>query len=235
MSTETHLSPAAIQRIAAPLYAGAANAKVRLMATYRSHICPLHEVIHEVPAQSSVLDVGCGQGLLLNLLAKLGHIRQGHGFDVAAPAIAVARQVADLNGLSAVVDFEHRTIAQGIPNLGHEVVTVIDVLHHVPDQHKAAFVGALCDVVPEGGRLIVKDMVVRPLWRATANRMHDLIMARQWVEHLGPEQLEAWASPRGMRVVRLDHFNTWWYGHWLLVLEKQRTTTGSERGGFPAR
>ena len=225
MPTETNLSPAAIQRIASPLYKRAVNAKVRLMATYRSHICPLHEVIHEVPAQSSVLDVGCGQGLLLNLLARLGRIRQGHGFDVAAPAIAVASQVADQNGLSAVVEFEHRTIAQGIPNLGHEVVTVIDVLHHVPDQHKAAFVCDLCDVVPDGGRLIVKDMVVRPFWRATANRMHDLITARQWVEHLGPEQFEAWASPRGMRVRRLDHFNTWWYGHWLLVLEKQRSGT----------
>lgn len=229
MSTESNLSPADIQRLASPLYAGAASAKVRLMATYRSHICPLHEVISEVPARSKVLDVGCGHGLLLNLLATLGRIRQGHGFDVAGPAIEVARQMAAQHGLSAVVDFEHRSIAQGIPDLGHEVVTVVDVLHHIPDEHKAAFVNALCDVVPEGGRLIVKDMVVRPHWRAAANQMHDLIMARQWVEHVDPDQVEAWASPRGMRVMRLDHFNTWWYGHWLLVLEKRRSAQTSDR------
>jgi 2-polyprenyl-3-methyl-5-hydroxy-6-metoxy-1,4-benzoquinol methylase len=229
MSTIANLSPVEIQRLASPLYAGASSAKVRLMATYRSHICPLHEVIREVPARSRVLDVGCGQGLLLNLLARLGHIRQGHGFDVAATAIAVARQVADQQGLSSVVGFEHRTIAQGLPDIGHEVVTVIDVLHHVPDQHKAAFVGALCDVVPEGGLLIVKDMVVRPRWRAAANRLHDLIMARQWVEHLDPGQVEAWATQRGMRVTRLDHFNTWWYGHWLLVLEKRGLKSTNEQ------
>lgn len=220
MSNDTALNPASIQKLAAALYAGSGSTKVRLMQEYRSHICPLHEVIREVPPRSSVLDVGCGHGLLLNLLASLGLIRQGHGFDVAAPAVAVAREVADKRRLSSVVAFEHRSIEQGVPSLGNEVVTVVDVLHHVPDQHKAVFVDALCDVVPKGGRLIVKDMVVRPRWRAAANRIHDLIMARQWVEHVEPEQVEAWAVRRGMRVTRRDHFNTLWYGHWLLVMEK---------------
>ena len=220
MSIQNTLTPTAIQRMAAPLYAGVPSAKVRLMQEYRSHICPLHEVIHEVPPQSAVLDVGCGNGLLLNLLASLGRIRQGHGFDVAGPAVAVANQVANDHELSSVVAFEHRSIEQGIPHLGHEVVTVVDVLHHVPDQHKAAFVAALCEVVPAGGRLIVKDMVVRPRWRAAANQIHDLVMARQWVEHVDSDQVEAWAARSGMQVSRRDRFNTLWYGHWLLVLDK---------------
>ena len=63
-------------------------------------------------------------------------------------------------------------------------------------------------------------MVVRPRWRAAANQMHDLVMARQWVEHVDSDQVEAWASRSGMRVSRRDRFNTLWYGHWLLVLEK---------------
>lgn len=190
------------------------------MQEYRSHICPLHEVIREVPAESSVLDVGCGHGLLLNLLASLGRIRQGHGFDVAAPAVAVAMQVADRQRLSSFVKFEHRAVEQGIPSLGLEVVTVIDVLHHVPDEHKLAFVDALCDAVPRGGLLIIKDMVDKPRWRAFANRLHDLVMARQWVEHVGPDKVEHWAVRRGMSVARKAHFNTFWYGHWMLVMSK---------------
>lgn len=220
MYTENELTAASIQRLASPLYAGVASAKVRLMQEYRSHICPLHEVIHEVPAQSSVLDVGCGHGLLLNLLASLRLIRRGHGFDVAAPAIAIAKQVAEEHKLTSVVAFEHRLVEQGIPSLGHEVVTVIDVLHHVPDQQKKAFMDALFDVVPVGGRLIVKDMVVRPRWRAAANQIHDLVMARTWVEHIDSDQVEAWAAQRYMRVTRRARFNTLWYGHWLLVMEK---------------
>jgi 2-polyprenyl-3-methyl-5-hydroxy-6-metoxy-1,4-benzoquinol methylase len=220
MTLEAPLSPSAIQNLAAGLYASSASAKVRLTQSYRAHICPLHEVIQEVPPHARVLDVGCGHGLLLNLLARLGRIQQGHGFDVAAPAIGVANDVAKEHGLSATIAFEHRTVEQGIPGLGHEVVTVVDVLHHVPDEHKAQFFRSLCDVVPPGGRLIVKDMVVKPRWRAAANQMHDLVMARQWVAHVGPDQVEVWAAAEGMRVVRKDLFNTWWYGHWLLVMEK---------------
>lgn len=220
MSTDQALTPATIQRKAALLYAGVGSARVRLMQEYRSHICPMHEVIREVPAQSAVLDVGCGHGLLLNLLASFGRIKQGHGFDVASPAVAIARKVAEGNGLSSMVDFEHRSIEQGVPSLGHEVVTVIDVLHHVPNPQKEAFVAALCDVVPNGGRLIIKDMVVRPRWRAAANQLHDLVMARQWVEHIDPDQVEAWTARGRMRVTRLARFNTLWYGHWLLVMEK---------------
>lgn len=229
MSTETTLSPADIQRLATPLYADASSARVRLMTTYRSHICPLHEVIREVPEQARVLDVGCGHGLLLNLLAKLGRIRAGHGFDVASKAVRIASQVAEHHGFSPVVGFEHRSIEQGIPSLGHEVVTVIDVLHHVPDQHKAAFVRAVCEVVPEGGLLIIKDMVVRPSWRAAANRMHDLVMARQWVEHIDPLQVEAWAASSNMQLRRRDRFNTLWYGHWLLVMEKRGSRSDSKQ------
>lgn len=235
MTTDTTLNPTTIQHLAAPLYAGAAGAKVRLMATYRSHICPLHEVIREVPEQSAVLDVGCGHGLLLNLLARLGRIRLGHGFDVAAPAVSVARSVAELNGFSSVLGFEHRCIEQGIPSLGYEVVTVIDVLHHVPDQHKASFVDSLCRVVPVGGRLIIKDMVVKPFWRATANRVHDLVMARQWVEHIDPDRMEALAARSGMRVIRRDRFDTWWYGHWLLVMEKRNLPPATELPAPPTR
>lgn len=231
MSTSAHhMSPADIRQLASPLYAGADSAKVRLMATYRAYICPLHEVILEVPPQSSVLDVGCGHGLLLNLLARLGRIRKGHGFDVAGAAIKVARQVADRHALSGVVGFEHRSIAQGIPDAGHDVVTVIDVLHHVPDAHKADFVRALCQVVPPGGRLVIKDMVVRPRWRAAANRLHDLVMARQWVDHVESDTVETWAKEVGMNVLRRDRFNTWWYGHWLLVLGKPVTRAAMEQG-----
>lgn len=221
MPDDIAIGPAAIKRMATMLYADVGSVKTRLMQQYRSYICPLHEVIHDIPPQSSVLDVGCGHGLLLNLLVHLGRIRRGYGFDMARPAIEIASRVASNHSFSSTVAFEARSVEKGIPHLGYEVVTVIDVLHHIPDSHKQSFVEALCSALPEGGRLIIKDMVVKPRWRATANLLHDLVMARQWVEQMGPEKVEAWATERGLSVARRATFNTLWYGHWLLVLEKQ--------------
>ncbi len=220
MSDDTTLGPAAIKQMATTLYADAGTLKARLMQRYRSSICPLQEVIREVPQQASVMDVGCGHGLLLNLLAHLRRIRRGHGFDMAQPAIEIANTVAKTHSFAPDIAFEARSVEQGIPHLGYEVVTVIDVLHHIPDAHKQSFILDLCDAVPDGGRLIIKDMVVKPRWRAMANQLHDLVMAKQWVEQIGPQSIELWTTQRGMRVVRRGTFNTLWYGHWLLVLQK---------------
>lgn len=233
MNTTTALGPRTIKNVAAELYANVGSGKVRFMQRYRSYICPLHEVINEVPKESRVLDVGCGNGLLLNLLAHMGRIKQGHGFDLSTPAINVARQVA-LKHPSYVIDFESRSVNQGIPQLGFEVITVIDVLHHIPDAYKQPFVADLCDALPEGGKLIIKDMACKPRWRATANQMHDLVMARQWVEHADPAQVEQWGVEKGMVVRRRASFNTLWYGHWMLVMQKTASSAPQKAIGISA-
>ncbi|MCV0440845.1 MAG: class I SAM-dependent methyltransferase [Hydrogenophaga sp.] len=220
MNTDTALGPRSIMNAASKLYANVGTSMVRFMQSYRSYICPLHEVINEVPEESRVLDVGCGNGLLLNLLADLGRIRHGHGFDLSEPAIDVARQVALKHPPGRTINFESRSVNQGIPRLGFEVITVIDVLHHIPDAYKEPFVADLCDAVPRGGKLIIKDMVCKPRWRAAANQLHDLVMARQWVHHADPATVEQWMAQKGMVVRRRATFDTLWYGHWLLVMQK---------------
>ncbi len=224
MNIDTALGPNLIKNVASKLYANAGTTKIRFMQSYRSYICPLHEVISEVPEGSRVLDVGCGNGLLLNLLAHLGRIKRGHGFDMSTPAIHVAQQVARTHPPDRVIEFESRSVNDGIPHLGYEVVTVIDVLHHIPDAYKQTFVADLCDAVPEGGTLIIKDMVCKPFWRATANQLHDLVMAQQWVRHADPVRVEQWVSQKGLVVRRRANFKTLWYGHWLLVVQKNPGT-----------
>jgi 2-polyprenyl-3-methyl-5-hydroxy-6-metoxy-1,4-benzoquinol methylase len=220
MNTDTVLGPRSIKNVASELYAKVGTRMVRFTQRYRSYLCPLHEVISEVPEQSRVLDVGCGNGLLLNLLANLGRIKHGHGFDLSKPAIDIAKQVALKHPPDHTVTFESRSVNQGIPRLGFEVVTVIDVLHHIPDSYKQSFVSDLCDAVPESGRLIIKDMVCKPRWRAVANQLHDMVMARQLVEHVDADRVELWAAQKGMVIRRRANFNTLWYGHWLLVMQK---------------
>ena len=41
----------------------------RLKATYRSHVCPLQRILGEIPPGAAVLDIGCGRGTLLALVA----------------------------------------------------------------------------------------------------------------------------------------------------------------------
>jgi 2-polyprenyl-3-methyl-5-hydroxy-6-metoxy-1,4-benzoquinol methylase len=212
-------SAAALARTCRRLYGGQPW-RWRVVQSLRPYICPFDEVIELIPPRARVLDVGCGSGLLLLFLCTLGRIESGRGFDVSAAAIQAARQAAARGCEPDRLVFEQRAIEAGIPRGDWTVVSVIDVIHHVPPTAQAEFVQALCDAVPPGARLLVKDMVATPRWRALANRLHDLIMARQWVHHAQPATVERWAEAAGLRCVHRSRTNLFWYGHWTLVFER---------------
>ena len=61
-------------------------------------------------------------------------------------------------------------------------------------------------------------MAERPRWRALANRLHDLVMARQWIHYLPIERVLAVAQAQGLTVVRRQHTACGCYQHELAVL-----------------
>jgi 2-polyprenyl-3-methyl-5-hydroxy-6-metoxy-1,4-benzoquinol methylase len=209
------------------LYAGQ-RWRWRVLQSLRPYICPFGEVLDLVPQHSRVLDVGCGSGVFLLLLASLGRIASGRGFDVSRDAIRAAQQASAAVPKEAGLTFEERAIEAGIPQGDWGVVSVIDVIHHVPPAHQAAFVKALCEAVPPGARLIVKDMVATPRWRALANRVHDLLLARQWVHHVAPVAVEQWVAGSGLRCIHRSSTNMLWYGHWTLVFERAAAPSTQE-------
>lgn len=216
-------SARALAELAKGLYA-AQRWRWRVLQALRPYICPFGEVIGQVPPQSRVLDVGCGSGLFLLMLASYGRLARGVGFDVSEDAIAAARTAATRLAQPDTVEFSVRSVEAGLPQGDWTVVSVIDVIHHIPPVHQAGFIRDLCAATPPGARLVIKDMVVTPRWRALANRLHDLLMARQWVHHVAPEQVEAWISDPDFRCVHRSRADLFWYGHWTLVFERRATT-----------
>lgn len=64
---------------------------------------------------------------------------------------------------------------------------MIDVLHHInPRQQQNVVKEAVSRVAP-GGLFLCKDIDVRPRWRNLANRLHDLILARKWINNVAQE------------------------------------------------
>lgn len=89
-------------------------------------------LLNEVLPEGSILDAGCGQGVMSILLAEKG--RASTGVDLSEPNVRVAREQADLRGLSSLAVFQTGD-AEALPFADRSFDTVISshVLEHLPD------------------------------------------------------------------------------------------------------
>jgi 2-polyprenyl-3-methyl-5-hydroxy-6-metoxy-1,4-benzoquinol methylase len=194
-----------------------AGVPTRLIQSLRPYICPFDALLELVPKGARVLDVGCGSGLFLGLLARTGTITDGVGFDVDERAVAAARNIAT-HGVR--LRFERLAPSEPWPEGPFDVVSMIDVMHHVPVAEQRGTVREVARRLAPGGVFLYKDMVERPFWRALANRLHDLVMARQWIHYLPVDAVADEARRAGLELVRRGRIDLWWYGHEYLVLRR---------------
>ena len=192
----------------------------RFLALARPSICPFHILLDQVPGEAeSVLDIGCGTGLFVNSLAAKGTITSAVGIDVSSRALTAAIAASQLLTHDQKVEFRAHDVAAGLPDGQFDLVSMIDVMHHVePDSQLNALREAISRLAP-GGILLYKDMVDRPHWRAWANRCHDLLLARQWIHYLPLTEVLATAHDEGLTLVHQQRINTLWYGHELAVMK----------------
>lgn len=102
---------------------------------------------HQSINQQSVLDIGCGGGILSESLAVAG--AKVTGIDLAQEVLGVAK----LHGLDSGVKVDYRLIAaesyaEQHPG-AHDLVTCMEMLEHVPDPQ--SIIQAAADCVKPGG------------------------------------------------------------------------------------
>ena len=212
-------TPAAVATLSRQLYTNG-PVVARAMQHYRPYISPFGLLMRLVPPGSRVLDIGCGGGLFLGLLARAGRIRRGLGIDTSQRAIAVANEMTTRLPAGHGVRFEARSASAPLPAEGYDVVSLLDVMHHIPPAHQRLVLEQAIERVAPGGLFIYKDMVSKPLWRAHANRLHDLVIARQWIHYLPLAQAINWAEQKACVVLERSTVNMLWYGHEIVVFKR---------------
>lgn len=149
-------------------------------------------------AGRTVLDVGCGAGLLAEPLARLGG--QVAGVDAAPENIGAAAAHAALTGLS--IEY----LAGGVEAIAgrqFDLVTSLEVIEHVANP--AAFVRGLAEAVAPGGLLVVSTPN-----RTALSRLAMITVAEglgmiprgthDWDRFLTPDELTAHLRAAGMTV-----------------------------------
>lgn len=107
------------------------------------------------PGRRSVIDAGCGSGILALSAARLG-FGPVRGFDVDPESVRVSRANAALNGLSGRVAFRTAGLDGGLRGAPADVV-----LANIQADVLAAHAGILVRAVKPGGALVLSGILSR--------------------------------------------------------------------------
>jgi 2-polyprenyl-6-hydroxyphenyl methylase/3-demethylubiquinone-9 3-methyltransferase len=153
----------------------------------------------------SILDVGCGGGVLSEPLARLG--ARVTGLDPAPANVNVARLHAEKAGLS--VDYRNETV-EAVAERGEafDMVLAMEVVEHVADVQ--AFVTACSRTVNPGGLLVMATInrTLRAFALAIVGAEYVLGWlpkgTHQWERFVTPEELALAIEASGLRVTERD-------------------------------
>lgn len=216
------MNPSDLSRTARNLYR-TGSWPLRTLQRWRPYICPFEQLLPLLPRGSSVLDVGCGGGLFLFLLTAYDPAATGTGIDVSPSSIGFAQQTLLQNSsdLQRRLSFLHLDATRPWPVDTFDVVSLVDLLHHVPPAKQLDVLGEALSHLQPGGLLLYKDMCDAPWGLAAANRAHDLVLTQHWIHYLPIEALEQWASHAGLELIDRKDIRRFWYGHELRVFRKK--------------
>lgn len=150
-------------------------------------------------AGRTVLDVGCGAGLLCEPLARMGaHVT---GLDAAPENVAAARAHCIRSHLT--IDYRVGSV-EGLHDERFDLVTSLEVVEHVSDP--AGFVRGLADALAEGGLLVISTPNRTALSRLALIGIGETLGGiprgtHDWHRFLTPEELTRHVEAAGLEVV----------------------------------
>lgn len=142
---------------------------------------PVFEAVGPMLAASprTLLDVGCGLGLLGQYLRERGFRARYLGIDLDTRKIEEAKRAAR-DGLE--LDFAEGSATE-LPEFRGNVA-LIDVLHYLPAGHQQLALAEAAARVPPGGMIVLRNVVRDASWRFRATVIEEhFIRALRWMRY----------------------------------------------------
>jgi 2-polyprenyl-3-methyl-5-hydroxy-6-metoxy-1,4-benzoquinol methylase len=196
----------------------------RLHVVARALTCPFAALTDCFPKSGALLDIGCGHGLLINLLAA-DPSRSGlrlFGIDHDGSKIEAARRSAPPGAV-----FSPQPLSS-FPESAFDVVSIVDVLYTVRLEVWCSILTGCCRALRPGGTLIVKEVVDRPRWKYWAIMAQEALSVRvigitkgERPHFESPETYRRAIEAGGFRVrVERPLKSASWISHYLFVADK---------------
>ena len=200
---------------------GAFQGVQRLKRIYRPVICPFDTVINLIPEHQRVLDIGCGTAAFLQVVAEFRN-------PLSLGAIEIDRSLIERSRAALQFlfpDMPKRLEAYNGVNLpswieDYNYVLLIDVLHHIRRERHEEFLATLLSRITPDTTVIIKDMDATRPFSCFFNKVHDLVMSRQFTYERGVGDVLTSLQQLGYQVLNVMTQRMYVYPHYTLVCRK---------------
>jgi len=152
----------------------------------RHALAPLREVAAQVPAGGHVLDLGCGQGLLVALLCERAERVTGVDFDPRK--CRMAREVLAGRPQAEIVEADIANYLTGLPGQSVDAVVLSDTLSSLPFAIQDEVLASSVRCLKPGGCLVLKIVDTEPPRKAALARAMFVLIYRVARASLSHEQ-----------------------------------------------
>ena len=184
----------------------------------RPLIIPFEIIEKHVPKKGTIVDIGCGYGIFANHISKKSKDRKVIGIDLNEKRIEAAKKIFRNE---SNLEFICSNITNSkIPKT--DVITAIDILHHIPDKENQENLLKSCYfVLKNGGVLILKDLDTKPSWKFYWNKIHDFVMTKgEPVLYNSKEEILELLKKSGFVIEKWELFKGYPYAHVLFIGKK---------------
>ena len=146
--------------------------KTALYARLRWRMCPFKEIERHAPKEGTIIDIGCGYGLLANFLALRSSKRDITGIDLSVGRISIAQKTTNNRKKIQFKLMDALDLQLG----KYDTVIMSDFLHHLDCEAQEELLTRCYQKLPPRGLLIIEEVDSRPLWKFWFAIMSDKIL-----------------------------------------------------------
>ncbi len=174
----------------------------------RPLILPINDILKFIPSKSSILDLGCGKGLLVD---HIQNFKFYTGVDLNVKHENVSQNIKFIRGDCTKFIFNDLK--------SFDTFLLIDLLHHIPRDKQTYFLNILIKKLKLGDTIIIKDIFPRGLIFKFWNSFHDLIISKQIINYFDFNYFQQSLNSNILLVANY-HKRVFLYDHYFLILQK---------------
>jgi 2-polyprenyl-3-methyl-5-hydroxy-6-metoxy-1,4-benzoquinol methylase len=191
-----------------------------LKISYRPYICPFNNILNQIGENKKIFDIGFGNGMLLAICDKYLNPQKLGGVEIDDDLIINAKQLLQSSPTEKdLLQFNGSDIPNKIST--YDVVTLIDVLLHIPKDLHFTFLKQLLQKLSKNSILIIKD-INRESPLVIFNKMHDLLLSREKTHERGfKELIRFFKQQSNCEIIYSKTQNVLVYPHYFLTIKKK--------------